>query len=114
MYLSDNSTEQIYYAKTFWVPIAVSAVVFLVVATYFGWQYQHRIRREYVYLVDNFDCVPILETGTESEMELKPVVDSKRVHVLVVDHNPPSTHAVEIVRKAENVRNETNSAEDRQ
>jgi hypothetical protein len=54
MYLSSNSSEQIYYAKRYWLPIGVAATLFLVATTYLGWQYQHRLRRRFM---DAVECI---------------------------------------------------------
>jgi len=50
--MGGNSSEQIYYAKRYWLPLGIAATVLLLVTTYFGWQYQHRLRREFVNQVE--------------------------------------------------------------
>lgn len=51
MYLSDGSTEQIYYAKKFWMPTGITAMVLLISLTYLGWWYQRRLRAQFHSLV---------------------------------------------------------------
>jgi len=55
MSLSADSSQQIYFARHYWLPIGVSATVFLILTTYLGWQYQHRLRRKFTKLAEHLD-----------------------------------------------------------
>jgi hypothetical protein len=50
MYLGDNSSERIYYARIFWLPIGVAATVSLLVSTGVCWRYQKKLRTRFIEL----------------------------------------------------------------
>jgi len=55
MSLSADSSQQIYFARHYWLPIGISATVFLILTTYLGWQYQNRLRRKFTKLAEHLD-----------------------------------------------------------
>lgn len=55
MYLGDNSSERIYYAMKFWLPIGIAATVSLLVCTSFAWRYQKKLRKRFIQLANTLE-----------------------------------------------------------
>lgn len=50
--ISDNSADDIYYARQFWFSTGISAIALLLAACYGGWWYQRHWRARFVKLID--------------------------------------------------------------
>jgi hypothetical protein len=69
MSLSADSSQQIYFGRHYWLPIGVSATVFLILTTYFGWQYQHRMRSKFMKLASHLDKYTSEAAASPSAMQ---------------------------------------------
>lgn len=50
-------TWSVEMARRFWLPIGVSATLFMILLTYIGWYYQRRLRGHFLSLIAKIDGI---------------------------------------------------------
>lgn len=63
MFFGDNTYEQLYYARQWWVPTGVVGVALMTVVTYIGWWYQRSLRYRFDHLIEKIDHVNYTATA---------------------------------------------------